>query len=126
MILLTSYKDMQSKVKVKCSKCGATQERLPCDIHRDSFMCISCYKKKYHKTQEQFEMEIKYEPYKLISKYESMEKPARFKCNLCGWEFVTEPYRLTRKDKRKGCPKCNASLGERKINGYTKQFRYRL
>lgn len=115
MILLTPYKDMQSKVKVKCSKCGYVQERLPCNIHRDSFMCISCYKKKYHKTQEQFEMEIKYEPYKLISKYESMEKPARFKCNLCGWEFVTEPYRLTRKDKRKGCPKCNASLGERKI-----------
>ena len=115
LILLSTFKDQYSKVTMKCTKCNTVQERLPCNVHKDSFMCINCYKEQYHKTQEQFELEIQHEPYRLISKYKSMEKPARFKCNLCGWEFVTEPYRLTHKGRRKGCPKCNASLGERKI-----------
>lgn len=113
--LLSKYEDMSTKINIECIICGEIQERLPSNTYRNTFMCVKCYKETYCKTQEQFELEIKDEPYTLISEYISMEKPCTFRCNICEHEFTTEPYRMRWGDKRKGCPKCSASLGERKI-----------
>lgn len=47
-----------------------------------------------------------------------MDKPARFSCIVCGYEWESTPHNVL---KSKGCPHCASSLGEQVVENYLKQ-----
>ena len=119
---LSEYKDCNTKVKLICKECGNIIEQLPNNHY--NFDCYYCsYEKrglKQQLTREQFIEEAKlvhndkYD-YSLVD-YNGLSKNIKIICPIHG---IFEQKALNHINNH-GCPICNNSKGEEKINVFVK------
>lgn len=113
--LLSEYKTVKEKIKVRCKKCGKIRYMDPHNIER-SKVCPSCagLEKKNHEDfcNELFQINS---DIKVISEYKGVDKYVKCKCDICGNIWDARAGHLL---SGIGCPQCNESKGEREIRHY--------
>lgn len=105
--ILSAYKGVYSRVKIKCKKCGWVGESLPTNILRSGYgskcpkhPCFVNYNtdtfmKKMNKRQ--------HNQYALLSKYHGYNRLITVKCKQCGVIFDTTPATILTKRVGKNC-----------------------
>ncbi len=112
--VLGEYTKSGNPILMKHSLCGNTLMLRPNDFVR-GVRCSKCYFKSKRKPQIDFEKEINKilsEDYKVLSEYINMKTKVKMRHIVCGNEFYMRPDTALRGS---GCPKCNESKGERKV-----------
>ena len=107
-----NYINRTTKILHKCKKCGYKWFVAPGSIlsgHR----CPKCMRVA-PKTQEQYITEVlnKTTDIEVVGHYINIYTPILHKCKVCGNEWFTSPNNILY---GYGCPRCNKSLGEKKI-----------
>lgn len=120
--IIGTYVRNKVKIKCKCSICEHEWETLPSNLIQ-GFGCPKCAatkrKEDFSKTHEEFieEMKVKNPKVKIIGKYINNRTKILCECITCGHVWSAEPGSLL-KAKGTGCPKCNFSKGENKIDEF--------
>lgn len=116
--VLTEYKTMNDKVKVKHLSCGSEYYIRP-DSLLSGTQCKSCLNNKLSKdnlkTTEEYKKEIEYVTqgeYTLIGEYTGVKNKVEIRHNTCGNEYSVYPFMFYR---GRRCPKCNYSRGEKLV-----------
>lgn len=114
-----------NKIKCRCKKCGDHFFHLLSNklSKNGCFKCANAVKRKDPK--EYLKEITKKNPYvQLLTKYTDAVTPVKVKClnEKCGCEWMASPYSLINdnEQKRSGCPSCNQSKGEKKIEKFLK------
>lgn len=105
--VIGEYTGADNKIEVKCENCGcaffvkATRLYYAC-------VCPQCSKqvggKHYNEKEENFISKLNsIGRFSLISRYETSGRDLTFTCNTCGYEFISDQYKIL---KRRHCPKC--------------------
>lgn len=120
--IIGTYVRNKVKIKCKCSICEHEWETLPSNLIQ-GFGCPKCASEKrkedFSKTHEEFveEMKVKNSKVKIIGKYVNNRTKISCECVTCGHVWSAEPGNLL-KANGTGCPKCNFSKGENKIDEF--------
>lgn len=123
-ILLSKYKQMKEKVKVKHVKCGLVYEVAPIKFLNGNRCPICVFKElgeKYRITQEEFEKRVKElsnDEIIVLGEYQNNRTKVKFKHKVCGTEWETVPDVIFRGS---GCPICKASIGEKEISRFLRK-----
>lgn len=121
--LLSEFKGVDTKVKLKCKKCFHVWEATPSHL-KGGTGCPICARKHlaslYVKSQENFIEEMrKIDPtIEIVGQYINTKTKIKCKCRDCGNEWEATPSNLL---KFRGCPACSASKGEKFITYYLKE-----
>lgn len=112
--VLEEYVNSQIKIKVRCKKDGYEWETVPNNL-LNGRGCPKCVGK--NKTTEDFINELKEinSDIEILGEYKSALTKIKCKCKIDGHEWEAIPHDLLRGT---GCPKCNASKGEKRIAKY--------
>ena len=112
--ILGEYKGSKIKIKVKCKKDGHKWEVTPNSLLH-GYGCPKCYGR--NKTTEDFINELREinNDIEVLGEYVSSNTKIKCKCKLDGYEWEATPNSLL---SGSGCPKCNASKGEKRIAKY--------
>lgn len=124
--ILGTYVRNKAKIKCKCLVCKNEWETLPSNLIQGSGCqkCASQKKKEdFSKTHEEFVKELKSKnpKIKVIGKYVNNKTKILCECITCGHTWNVEPGNLL-KENGTGCPKCNFSKGENKIDKFLNQY----
>ena len=127
--ILEEYNGANSKMKVRCKKCGHEWYSTPTSLlmGNECKPCAMKYVQNYRiKSHEKFLQEIKErninaDTFEVISKYTKYYEPVRCKCLVCGEEWETMAVNLLRKNSGVCCPYCSMSIPEGKIRHYLKE-----
>ena len=113
IIFLSQYTKAKNKIKCKCLICGNEWSSTADSLMRGH----GCQKCAIRKTNKDFLDELhKVNEYMLpLEKYKGMNTKIKIKCLKCSHEWYVLPHGILRGT---GCPKCNLSKGEQKINDY--------
>lgn len=120
--IIGTYVRNKVKVKSKCLICGHEWNTLPSNLLQ-GFGCPKCVSNKRKedllKSHEEFieELKIKNPKIKVIGKYVNNRTKILCKCVVCEHTWSAEPGNLLRTNGT-GCPKCNFSKGEKKIDEF--------
>lgn len=125
------YITKDTKVNFRHKLCNRLWYQTPGEI-LSGYRCVYCYGNPIW-TQEQFESKIKElfgDEFTVIGKYINNNTKIKMKHNSCGNEWDVRPKDIIHK--HSGCPICNMSKGERRIqkfltenkinNVYTKEY----
>ena len=110
--VLGEYVNAKTKIKCKCKKCEHEWKAIPNNL-LNSQGCPKCGGT-MKLTHEEFVNRIKEinDDVEIIGKYIDIKTKIKCKCKKDGHEWEAVPNTLLRKH---GCPKCNASKGEKRI-----------
>ena len=109
--LLSDYINSKGKVKVRCLIDGYEWEARAGDLVTTKKGCPCCgLKKKNHRTDEEFREELakKHPKIQCVGKFKTVGEKIEFKCEVCGYQWMTQPSCLL--GRGKGCPKCNRNI----------------
>lgn len=111
--VLGKYKKSKEKVQVKCKVCGFEWSPQASSL-LSGHGCPHCVGR--HKTTEEFKEEIFHinPRIEILNEYKNSSSRMLCKCKECGhiWDVSAGNLRTT------GCPECNKSHGERKIQNF--------
>lgn len=123
--VLTKYKTMNDKVKVKHLSCGSEYNIRPDSLLRGT-QCKNCLNTKLSKdnlkTTGEYKKEIEYitqGEYTLIGEYTGVKNKVKVRHNSCGNEYLVYPFMFYR---GRRCPKCNYSRGEKLVESVLKSL----
>lgn len=112
--VLGRYENIDTKIEVKCLKCGYTWKVRPQDLLDRSSTCPKC-SKRVRKDTDYFKQEV-YElvqdEYAVIGEYSGANTKILMRHNKCGNEYMVTPDKFIN---GRRCPKCKHSIGEDKI-----------
>ncbi len=113
--ILGTYKKNNIKIKCKCKIDNNEFEIKPNDL-LNGHGCPKCGKV-YRKTHEEFIQEMKKinENIEILGEYKGNKTKIKCRCKIDNNEFEMRPNNLLN---GQGCPKCNASKGEKRIAKY--------
>ena len=116
---LSKFKNASDKGKFKCLECDYEWEAVPSYlINRAKYGCPRCCGKARVSEEEMIARVKETNPrVEYISGYTFMGERATFKCKLCGNVWDTRIYSILTGC---GCPKCNMSHAEIRIEKYLK------
>lgn len=118
-LLVTGYKNMNTKATFLHKKCEKTFEMKPTEFIVQGYRCIHCSGvKKY--TTESFNakvLELTYGEYVTYDKYKNNKTKVKMKHLECGYEWMVRPDQFLHGSR---CPCCKKSNGNKKINTYLK------
>lgn len=123
--ILGEYKGYYEKILTKCKRCGTIWEPTPVGLIHDNYCCPTCTSKimseKHTLSYEEFiERMDKIKTIKVIGgKYENAQSIMKFKCLKCGHIWEAKASLISREFN--GCPHCNISKGENKIEEFLKE-----
>ena len=124
--ILGEYKGNKSKIKCKCKKDGHEWEARPNDLLNGS-SCPKC-SGNAKLTHEEFVNRMKEinDNIEILGKYKNAMTKIKCKCKIDGHEWEVTPNGLL--NDKTGCPKCNASKGEKRVGEYldSKNIKYEL
>ncbi len=106
--LVSEYITNNTKIKVKCNKCGNVIEKIPVKMtgaEREG--CYVCSGRNHYKTKNSLQIEVNEkfpQKYQIIGEYIKARLPLLVKNNSCGHEYMISPDNLLR---GKGCPRCS-------------------
>ena len=108
--ILSPYVNSRTKIKIECTKCGATKEILPYPfLHGYICQCEKPKRKKRLKrTTEEFKQEVfdlVGDEYEVLGEYEGANKKVLMRHCTCGHTFEIEPVRFLTGNVR--CLHCN-------------------
>lgn len=111
------YINCRTKVNFRHNLCGKLWKTTPGEI-LSGYRCVHCYGNKLL-SQEEFEKRVyeqRGDEYSVLGKYVNFSTKISIKHNKCGciWSVVPATFL----SKRSGCPKCNQSKGECRIEKY--------
>jgi very-short-patch-repair endonuclease len=115
-----------SRVQCKCRNCGDRWYH-PLSQKLSQIGCFKCANASRRKTNESYVQDLseKNPKIKMITEYSDGITPIKVKCleDGCGCEWDVMPSSLIYKDekRRTGCPSCNQSKGEKKIEEFMKE-----
>ncbi|MEX1550452.1 hypothetical protein [Enterococcus sp. C50] len=114
--VLGEFTTVEKKTLIKHKKCGCEYEVSPHKFINGKRRCPKCANN-IKLTQREFEKRVnQIDPdYKVLGKYESVNKKVLLKHKKCGNAWKTKPSNFYN---GKRCPKCNASKGELAIEKY--------
>lgn len=116
-ILEDEYINVRTKVNLRHKICGEIWNTTPGEVLQ-GYRCVHCYGNNLL-SQEEFEKRV-YEQrgneYTVVGKYINYSTKLSMRHNKCGcvWDVVPGTFLC----KESGCPKCNQSKGESKIEKY--------
>lgn len=122
IIILENYINSDTPISVKCKTCGYEWKSRPYHL-KEGKGCKKCdFRKKskmYSKGMEAFKNELKLidDTIEISGEYKNGREKVNCKCKICGREWQAAPSNLLA---GKGCPKCIASKGEKKISEWLK------
>lgn len=116
-IVLSKYKNTNTKVTIKHLKCGNIWEVRPASILNQNCKCPKCNAKNIKKTIEQFKKEV-YDlvenEYEVLGKYIDAKTSTLMKHNKCGNTWEVKPTNFLTYH---SCPFCSSrSRGEEQIS----------
>lgn len=120
--ILEDYINSNTPIKVKCKTCEYEWKARPYHLKQGKG-CKKCdFQKKskmYSKGMEAFKDELKLidNTIEVSGEYKNGKEKVNCKCKICGREWEAAPSNLLA---GKGCPKCVASKGEKKISEWLK------
>lgn len=123
--VLEPYVNDSTNLSVQCKTCGNKWKISPSHIYGER-KCPECSRKNLHdlfvKPQDVFEKEMaNINPnISIIGKYVNDRTKISCKCNVCDNTWSATPNNLL---KKKGCPRCSASKGEKRIEKWLKKNR---
>ena len=127
--VLGEYVNINTKVRVKCNKCGHEWDVLPCSLLYVGTGCPQCHFKVMHDNfkanhsidREAFVRKIndKFPNLELISEYKSLSEDVTLRCKDCGYVF-TKLARLVLSSK--GCKRCVRQEGLRNRSKICKEM----
>lgn len=112
--VLSSYKNVRTKIKVRHNKCGFEYEIWPSEFKNAKRQCRKC--QGLLKTHEDFVKEVYLlvnNEYTVLGKYKNALTKVKIRHNKCGNIYEVKPSNFTSSQSR--CPKCIESKGENKI-----------
>ena len=114
--VLGEYINDKTKIKVKCKKDGHEWETTPNNLLH-GYGCPKCSGNIRNKTTEYFINELKQinDNIEILGEYVNNSTKIKVKCKKDGHEWSATPNNLL---SGYGCPKCNASKGEKRIAKY--------
>lgn len=115
--LLSPFRTVKDRVRVKCEICGYEWNPLAGTlIAKTHTGCPQCAGNAV-KTSEDFREEMSYThtSLSLLSDYVRSNRPVKVKCKDCGEIFEITPNKL---QQGHGCPNCRRSSGEQSIRSY--------
>lgn len=123
--VLTEYKTVKDKVKVKHIYCEEEYFVRPDSLLRGS-KCSKCVYRKYSKENKKTTKEYKIEvekttqgKYSIVSNYKGVREKIKIRHNECKHEFFTTPFSFNRGLK---CPNCNYYKGEKTVEDILKSM----
>ena len=111
------YINGRTKVNFRHKTCGKIWHTTPSEI-LNGYRCIHCYGNKLL-TQEEFEERVykqRGNEYSVVGGYVNFSTKIAMKHNKCGYIWNVNPSTFL--SKQSGCPKCNQSKGEARIEKY--------
>lgn len=106
---LSKYTGVDNKIKCRCKLHNIEYEATPCSLKKH-ISCPECIRIMRHaRTDDEFKKELKerYPTIQSLSKFTGTDKPTKFKCTVCGYEWTAQPNRLLNVNKDEcGCPRC--------------------
>lgn len=109
------YIGFGSKISCKCKKCNYSwNTTIPAFVNSKSY-CHKCINK-VRRTHEEFVDELSklHKSIKPLETFSTVNHKMKFQCLHCGNIWETKPNNLITGEKS-GCPKCNVSKGEKRI-----------
>ena len=115
--ILGKYINNYTKIKCKCKIDEYEWESIPNSLLSQNTGCPKCNGKIRNKTTEYFIQEMKEinDDIEIIGEYKGNKKKIKCRCKLDGKIWYAKPNNLLNGS---GCPKCNASKGEKRIAEY--------
>lgn len=120
---IDGYQTMKRNAKFKCKIHNVIFETTPQNVLKGT-KCYLCRKEivRYNKlSKEEINKSISHLKIELVNDYINSKTPTKFKCMLCGEEFISK-YELVKTWKNCGCQKCrsknsnNEKLKKRLLN----------
>ena len=113
--ILGEYKGNKTKIKCKCKIDGYEWEMTPNNLLSGTG-CPKCYGN-IKKTTEEFINKLKEinDNIKILGEYTNDRTKIKCRCKIDGYEWEAKPNNLLN---GYGCPKCNASKGEKRVAKY--------
>lgn len=115
--LIDEYVNNRTKIKYIHRTCGKVWKQTPSEV-LNGYRCNHCFGNK-KLTQKEFEnrvFEQRGNEYTVIGKYVNFNSKVKMKHNKCGMVWDIKPNYFLGKES--GCPKCNQSKGEFRIEKY--------
>ena len=91
-------------------------------FHTYTIGCVYCTGR--YKTTSEIIKEINNSNIELLSEYTGNEKPIKCKCNICNYEWTTQPKILI--TNKSGCPKCGKEKAVKNETKSKEQFIYEM
>lgn len=111
------YINSKTKIKLNCNKCGFTFFQIPNRHFLQHTECIECKKREYDRTFLSRCSKVHENKYIYLSNFKSRLEKIKIYCPTHGVFFQVAANHL----KKGGCPKCNSSKGELKVESLLKQ-----
>lgn len=112
IIILSKYTNNHERINYSCSKCNKSFSQRPMNLLRNP-SCPFCRDRKRRTTEDFKEELLQNNPdVTLCGEFKNFQTKIQVQCNKCGYNWDALPQNIL---KGHACPKCNQSLGERKI-----------
>lgn len=107
IILNSEYYNQKTKIECKCKTCGYEWKVLASSLLSGNG-CPNCAGN-IKLTNEDFVKKLKEHNENIIclDEYINIDEKLRFKCLVCGYEWITTPYTILSSKKNAGCAKCS-------------------
>lgn len=111
IIPIEGYKSFHEKMRCLCVECGNEWMVTPAKLlnNRGCPICARKMRGKNRIANHENGFKIKLKNSKpnilLLEEYSGVDQPIKFKCNICGYEFCTTPYKVLKS--KYGCKNCH-------------------
>lgn len=111
--IIGKYVNSKTHIKIKCKICGWDWKMTPNNLLR-GYGCPRCAKQLKDKTTDYFKWELSLinKDIVVLGEYVGANKLIKLKCKKCSNKWANSPSHLLG---GQGCPKCNASKGEKEV-----------
>ena len=118
--IIGGYVNCKTHVKIKCKICDWDWEMTPSNLLR-GYGCPRCAKQLKDKTTDYFKWEISLinKDIEVLGEYVRSNNLIKLKCKKCSNKWENTPSHLL---DGQGCPKCNASKGEKEVERILKEL----
>lgn len=117
----SEYTGRKSIISCKCKKCGNSWKSNIFAFQNSKGCCRKCINK-IRRSNDDFITELSKinNSIKPLETFSTVHKKMKFQCLQCGHIWVTKPCNIITGEKS-GCPKCNVSKGEKRIEEILKR-----